>query len=372
MTQSTPLSKPELVHVDLGSRSYDIQIGRGWIAGLGPTLRELCPGARFLLVSNPVVSGLWGEAVLKTLREAEIDVEQMTIPEGEAHKSINTVTLIHDKLVEGQYDRQTVVVALGGGVVGDITGFAAASFLRGVDLVQIPSSLLSMVDSSVGGKTGVNHRLGKNLIGAFKQPRFVGIELEMLQTLPPVEFACGMAEIIKYGVISDPDLFSYLDAERESIRGVETEAVQHIVRRSCEIKADVVRQDETEKGLRAILNFGHTFAHAVENLTGYDAVRHGEAVGMGMVAACRLGEAVAHFPAESTGRVCDMVAAYGLPTELPRLPVEDYLRVMQSDKKVHSGQLRFIVPTRIGHVELRDDIEQNIIIDVLNASFTDA
>jgi 3-dehydroquinate synthetase len=231
--------------------------------------------------------------------------------------------------------------------------------------------LLAMVDSSVGGKTGVNHRLGKNLIGAFKQPRFVGIELDFLATLPEAEFRAGLAEVIKYGMIADAGLFEFLESNAEELIDSNADTLLHIITRSCEIKSTVVMEDEVEHGMRAILNFGHTFAHAVETLTNYKKYRHGEAVAMGMMAACRLGCRVQDFPITSADRLESLLRALGLPVWLPRFPTEDYLRTMLSDKKVRSGKLRFVVPVSIGEVIVRDDLDESAVAETLEASFAD-
>jgi 3-dehydroquinate synthase len=362
----------ETVQVDLGERSYPIRIGEGWIGELGENLVGLIGGRRCAVVTHPEIRQHWGGKVCDALTGSGFETGVLEIPAGESSKNLATLSAIYDFLVEGRYDRHTAVVALGGGVVGDVAGFAAATFLRGVALVQLPTSLLAMVDSSVGGKTGINHPLGKNLLGAFKQPVFVGVELEFLGTLPAAEFRSGLAEVVKYGMIADAGLFDYLSAQCGAILDHRPEALAHIVTRSCEIKAEVVGQDETEQGLRAILNFGHTFAHAAEALTGYGEIRHGEAVAAGMVAACRLGEAVHGMETRVRERLTALLDRMGLPTRLPRRAVEDYLRVMQSDKKVRSGRLRFVVPTEIGRVELRDDIDEATVQGVLEASFASA
>ena len=357
------------IPVELAERSYRIGIGRGWIEEIGSTLKELTPGHRFAIVTNPEIGALWAERIVQSMKSAGLDAAVLTIAEGEEAKTLETVSAIYDFLIEGRYGRQTTLIALGGGVVGDVAGFAAASFLRGVALVQIPTSLLAMVDSSIGGKTGVNHRLGKNLIGAFKQPVFVGIDLDFLSTLPEAELRSGLAEVVKYGMIADAGLFGFLEDHVGDLTQAGSEAFSHLIARCCEIKAAVVAEDEEEHGRRAILNFGHTFAHAVENLTGYRKVRHGEAVAMGMVAACRLGSMIGPFPPEQTDRLQALLQSLGLATSLPRMEPERYLEAMRSDKKIRSGRLRFVTPVEIGRVEVRDDIGESIVIDALEASF---
>ncbi len=357
------------VHVDLGDRSYPIHIGQGWLTELGPIFRESFREHRHLILTNPRIEKLWGRKVMDIFASEGLTAELFEIPEGEEAKNLQTVSQIYDFLIERKYGRQTTLTALGGGVIGDIVGFAAATFLRGVELVQLPTSLLAMVDSSVGGKTGVNHRLGKNLIGSFKQPKFVGVELDFLSTLDDVEFRPGMAEIVKYGMIADGSLFEYLEDRADAIFDSEPEALAHIVTRSCEIKAMIVGEDELESGVRAILNFGHTFGHAVETLTEYKGVRHGEAVAMGMMAACRLGEIAADFPRRLSDRLESLLKRMGLPVRMPKFAAEDYLRIMRSDKKTRGGKMRFVVPTEIGRVVVRDDIEETQIVRTLEASF---
>lgn len=357
------------IDVELGDRSYPIRIGRGWVGEIGAMIKEALPVGRLAVITNPEIESLWAGRVIESMVSAGLEAEVFAIPEGEGAKTLDTVALIYDFLIERHYDRQSALVALGGGVVGDVAGFAAATFLRGIGLVQLPTSLLAMVDSSVGGKTGVNHRLGKNLIGAFKQPALVGIELDFLGTLPEAEFKAGLAEVVKYGMIEDTSLFDFIEENAGKLPGCDEDALVRLVARSCEIKAGVVAEDEREMGRRAILNFGHTFAHAAEALSAYSGVRHGEAVAMGMVAACRLGEIAGDFPESSTARLISLLERLGLPVALPKFPVEDYLGAMRSDKKVRSGRLRFVVPVEIGRVELRDDVEESQIVAALRATF---
>lgn len=357
------------IPVELGERSYPIQIGRGWIDDLGSALSERLPGRRFAIVTNSDIEPLWAGRIVEALGRKDLEAEVFTIPEGEAAKTLQTVSLIYDFLIERKYERGAALLALGGGVVGDIVGFAAATFLRGVDLVQLPTSLLAMVDSSVGGKTGVNHRLGKNLIGAFQQPSLVAIDLDFLQTLPTEEFRSGMAEAVKHGMILDADYFGFIETNAAALLSHREEPLTRLIARSCEIKASVVARDERENDLRAILNFGHTFAHAAETLSDYEGIRHGEAVAMGMMAACRLGVAVAGFPPSSGERLGSLLDSLGLPLQLPSFAPEDYLEAMKSDKKLRLGKIRLVVPTQIGSVELRDDIEESAIIEALEASF---
>jgi 3-dehydroquinate synthase len=345
------------VTVSLGERSYPIAIGSGWLDGLGAVLAEAFPPRPVTLVTNPrLVEAGWAGKAQAALEAAGYRVSLHAIPGGEDHKTIDTVTAIHDHMLEAKATRQSGVVALGGGIVGDVAGFAAASLLRGVAYIQIPTTLLAMVDSSVGGKTGVNHRMGKNLIGAFWQPSFVGIELETLATLPDAELRAGMAEVIKYGVIADAALFDYLEANMDRALARDPEVLAHLIRRSCEIKADVVARDEREGGLRAILNYGHTFGHAAEALGEFTAIRHGEGVAMGMVAAARLAQARGLIGPEVGDRVERLCERACLPTRLSRFAPDAYWAKMGSDKKARDGKIRFVLPEAMGRVGVYDDV----------------
>ncbi len=347
------------VPVPLGDRAYAIQIGRDWLEEAGVALAEALVGGRGVLVTDARLEALWGPRVRQGLSRGGIHVETCVIPAGEPAKTLSTVEGIYDWLLERRYGRQTALIALGGGVVGDVAGFAAATFLRGLGLAQMPTSLLAMVDSSIGGKTGVNHPRGKNLIGAFKQPAIVIVELAFLDTLPAEELSAGLAEVVKYGMIADESLFKFLEARAEAALARDPDTLTRLIARSCEIKAAVVAQDETETGLRAILNFGHTFAHAVETLQGYQGLRHGEAVAGGMVAACRLGEIVGGLSPEVTERLRSLLARLRLPASLPAFPPELYFEAMRADKKARDGRLRFVVPSGIGEVALREGVAES-------------
>lgn len=270
------------------------------------------------------------------------------LPDGEEYKNAATLEMIYDGLLENGMDRGAFIIALGGGVIGDMAGYAAATFLRGIPFVQVPTTLLSQVDSSVGGKTGINHRLGKNLIGAFYQPRFVLIDLKTLDTLPEREYLCGLAEAIKYGVVLDGDLFEYFEQNRQSIKARDKGALEHIVAESCRIKADVVERDEREGGLRAVLNYGHTIGHAVETLSGYGEIKHGEAVAIGMAQiaaiACRRG----YSSVSSFERIIKIISDFGLPTALPGFPVDEYAQIISHDKKKRDDGVNFIFNRDIG------------------------
>lgn len=345
-----------LVRVELGERSYPIRIGAGWIDRLGQALARTFPPRPCALVTNPEINRLWGERVVDVLNAAGYRVSVCEIPEGERHKTLATVASIYDHLLAERHSRQSGVIALGGGVVGDIAGFAAATFMRGVAFIQLPTTLLAMVDSSVGGKTGVDHPAGKNLIGAFWQPTFVGIELDFLKTLPDVELRAGMAEVIKYGIIYDAAMFADIEANIDAALARDPQVLTRLIRRSCQIKAEVVARDEREGGLRAILNFGHTFGHAAEKLTGYAALRHGEAVAAGMVAAMRLAAQRKLISGADAERVEKLVARAGLPTQMPRFTAEEYWGAMGADKKVRDGKIRFVLPTAIGRVGMYNDV----------------
>lgn len=362
MTTATPLTQ---VDVNLGDRSYKIEIGHDCLTTLAERLSATLKPGRGVLITNPQIGGHWQEATLAALAAQGWEMEVCTIPEGENHKTTETLEIIYEQLIAHKHTRQSTIFALGGGVVGDITGYAAASFLRGVDFVQLPTSLLAMVDSSVGGKTGVNHRLGKNLIGAFWQPRYVGIDLHFLSTLAREEIICGLAEILKYGVIWDAEFFAYLEENIEAALAGDVAVLTHLVRRSCEIKAEVVAEDEREGGLRAILNYGHTFGHAAEALSHY-GIRHGEGVGMGMVAAARLAAIRGMIDQATCDRIETLVARAGLPTQMLHHSFEAYRDKMASDKKSQRGKLRFVLPDRLGHVAIVDDVSDEDVEKSLN------
>ena len=341
-----------VVKVELGARSYDILIGAK-LDKLGEEMSRLRVGTKVAVVTNPTVNKLYGKAVLTSLAAAGFTSMPVEIPDGEQHKTLDWANAIFTALLINTFDRRSPLVALGGGVIGDLTGFAASSYMRGVPFVQVPTTLLAMVDSSVGGKTGVNHPLGKNMIGAFYQPRLVLMDLDALKTLPKEELLSGMAEVIKYGVIWDHELFEFLEKNRDKILNLEEGPLGHIIRRSCEIKADVVSKDEREGGLRAILNYGHTVGHAVETLSDY-ASRHGEAVAIGMVYAAKLAHRTGLCDARIPERIEKLINAYGLPTSLsvmkPRPTVTQFMDMIQVDKKAEAGKVRFVLPKKIGEV----------------------
>jgi 3-dehydroquinate synthase len=346
----------QTVHIALGERSYPIHIGSG-LARSASTFAELPAAHTALIVSNISVAPLYADGLRTALATRYSEVLLVALPDGEAHKHWETLNLIFDKLLSHNADRKTTLFALGGGVVGDMTGFAAASYMRGVPFVQVPTTLLSQVDSSVGGKTGINHPLGKNMVGAFYQPQLVVCDLSTLKTLPRREVSAGLAEIIKYGPIADMEFLSWIEANMERLVGLDDAALAHAVKRSCEIKAWVVGQDEKESGLRAILNFGHTFGHAIEAGLGYGEWLHGEAVGCGMVMAAVLSERLGLVDSMFVTRLKQVIVAAGLPVRGPVLDVQDnagrYLELMRHDKKSEAGAIRFVLIDRPGSAVLR-------------------
>ncbi len=341
------------VRVELGSRSYDILIGSGLLRA--PESFAGCARARAsaLVVSNTTVAPLYLETLSQALRGQFARVLHCVLPDGESYKDWRTLNQVFDTLLQERCDRRSVLFALGGGVVGDMTGFAAACYMRGVDFVQVPTTLLAQVDSSVGGKTGINHPAGKNMIGAFHQPRLVVADVDVLRTLPARELSAGLAEVIKHGAIADAGFFGWLEHNMPALRALDPQAVAHAVRRCCEIKADVVARDETESGARAMLNFGHTFGHAVEAAMGYGNWLHGEAVGAGMVVAAELSLAQGLIDADAARRLRALVQAAGLPLRVPQLPVARYLELMRVDKKAEAGEVRYVLLAGLGAALLR-------------------
>jgi 3-dehydroquinate synthase len=335
-----------LVPIALEERSYQIHIGTGLLA-LKSTFQDLPKASSVMVVSNTTVAPLYARLLQTTLSNRYPAVHLVELPDGEHHKNWQTLNLIFDALLERACDRKTLVIALGGGVVGDMAGFAAACFMRGVPFVQIPTTLLSQVDSSVGGKTGINHPLGKNMVGAFYQPLRVVCDIETLNSLPQREISAGLAEIIKYGPIADMEFFAWIEHNMEALLQRDPSALAHAIRRSCEIKAYVVGQDEREGGLRAILNFGHTFGHAIEAGMGYGAWLHGEAVGCGMVMAAQLSHHLGLIDSAFVDRLRRLVVRAGLKVVGPVLDAKDnagrYLELMRHDKKAEAGEIRFVV-----------------------------
>ncbi len=356
----------QTVHVDLGPRAYDIHVERGLLAQTGPeTARVLSgktDGRLALIVSNPKIAAQYGATVTESLQATGFRVETINLPPGETGKTLRGIQRLYQALYAQSADRHTVVIALGGGVVGDMTGFAAATYARGLPLVQIPTTLLAQVDSSVGGKTGVNFQSGKNLIGSFYQPSLVLIDPETLCSLPRRECRSGLAEVIKYGIIDDRAFFATLTREVNDLLDLSSPALEAVIARSCAIKARVVEQDEHEGGLRAILNFGHTVGHALEALTHYRTYRHGEAIALGMVSACLIGEEVGVTRPADTATVLDLLRAAGFETRLPaRFALDELLRLLAWDKKSVGGAARFVLMEEIGRVSLGHVVPEVVI-----------
>lgn len=353
-----------VIPVNLPQNPYEILISPASLGNLGSHLSKLNLGTKVLIISNPEIFEFYGETAIASLQTAGFTVATHLIPAGETYKTLESIASVYDTALANHLERASTMIALGGGVIGDMTGFAAATWLRGINFVQVPTTLLAMVDAAIGGKTGVNHPKGKNLIGAFHQPRLVYIDPQVLKTLPVREFRAGMAEVIKYGIIWDADLFRQLEeAERlDDITQISEALLQTIITRSCQAKADVVGQDEKEAGLRAILNYGHTIGHAIESLTGYGTINHGEAVGIGMVAAGKIATALAMWSKEEEKRQKALIKKAGLPTEIPSsLNVEDIIETLKTDKKVKSGKVRFILPTKIGEVVISDQVTADLL-----------
>jgi 3-dehydroquinate synthase len=357
----------ETIRVELGERSYEICIGPGILPQLGERLREF-HFSRVTLVSNPTVYALYGNTLLDSLKKEGFDAAVVTIPDGEEYKELLWAYHIYGELLKHRLDRSSALIALGGGVIGDIAGFVASTYMRGISLVQVPTTLLAQVDSSVGGKTGVNHPEGKNMIGTFHQPRLVWADVDTLKTLPGREFLAGMAEVIKYGVIWDEMFFEFLEKNRENILGLDSGAMQFIIRRSCEIKAEVVSRDEREGGLRAILNYGHTIGHALETATGYTMHLHGEAVAMGMYGEALLSCLLGLMDRKDVERIGSLIDAYGLPSKIPSgIDEERIISSMQLDKKAVAGELRFVLPEKIGAVVVKGVTDSEKVLESIRS-----
>ena len=348
----------EKINVSLAERSYSILIDSNFLDSFGQELSQLNFPKRIAVVSNPTVDNLYGSIIRVSLETAGFSPEQFNIPDGESFKSLETLQLIYDFLLENEFDRGCGLVALGGGVVGDIAGFSAATFLRGIPYVQVPTTLLAQVDSSVGGKTAVNHPLGKNLIGAFYQPKMVFIDIDTLNTLEHRDLSAGLAEVIKYGVISDSNFFCWLEDNVSNLKNCKPESIIYAVRRSCQIKAEIVALDEREGTVRAHLNYGHTFGHAIEKLAGYGQFKHGEAVSIGMIVAAKISARQGFCSQQDVQRLTDLLSAFELPVTPPDFSLEEYVVTMQKDKKVKQGVLTLVLNRGIGDCFLHkiDDI----------------
>ena len=369
-------SDKEIVRVNLAARSYEILIQPGCLQHLGTQIASWArlnssESLRCLLVSDESVWQAHGELACGSLQRAQIDVTSVTVPSGETSKSYDQTHRLYDTLVEMAADRKTVVVAFGGGVVGDLAGFVAATYARGLRFVQVPTTLLAMVDSSVGGKTGINHPRGKNLIGAFHQPAGVVIDTDVLKSLPDREYRSGLAEVVKYGVILDEAFLMYLENHISGLNNRDDKVLRNVVASSCQLQADVVQQDELETtGLRAALNYGHTFAHAFEALAGYGTLLHGEAVSIGMICASRLAEQLGRIPAADTQRQISLLSALKLPVQVPVDIAKQHQQIidcMLLDKKTEGRELRFVLPTKMGHVETVRGISAEAALAALNS-----
>lgn len=347
------MKKNKTLAVKLGPRSYSIIIGKGNLSEAGEEIKKLSLGSKGLIVTNPTVKLLYAKALLRSLKKAGFEIYLKTVPDGEEYKSFHQLKKIYDVLMRRHFERNSFIIALGGGVIGDLAGFAAATYARGIPFIQIPTTLLAQVDSSVGGKVAVNHPSGKNMIGAFYQPRLVLIDLTLLATLARGELKNGLAEVVKYGVIWDSRLFHFLEQHIQKIMHYDFSCLEHLVFRSCQIKAMVVSRDEKEHKLRTILNFGHTMGHALESLEGYKKLSHGEAISIGMIFAGRLAQQMKIFSRKEAERLVRLLGRIGLPTRLKIKKIDEVLPYLLSDKKVKRGKIRFVLPRKVGRVSVR-------------------
>lgn len=352
----------ERITVTLGERSYPITIAAGLFSNPA-SFMPLSAGDQAMLVTNQTLAPLYLEPVRRVLESAGVNVDQVILPDGEQYKSLTVLNEVFTALLQKPHGRDTTIVALGGGVIGDLAGFAAASYQRGVRFIQVPTTLLSQVDSSVGGKTAVNHPMGKNMIGAFYQPVSVVIDLDCLNTLPARELSAGLAEVIKYGIILDRDFFVWLENNIDAVRALQPEALSYCIRRCCELKAEVVAADERESGLRALLNLGHTYGHAIEAEMGYGNWLHGEAVAAGMMMAAQTARRLGQFSQTDIERIRVLLERAGLPVNGPvSMAPEAYLPHMMRDKKVQAGELRLVLPTAIGSAEVRGGVAHEMVL----------
>jgi 3-dehydroquinate synthase len=358
-----------IIPVKLPQNSYNIHVAPASLNQLGARVKQLNLGKKILVISNPEIFDHYGEITLNSLKNDGFEVAIHLIPAGESYKTLEAIAKIYDTALSHHLERSSTMLALGGGVIGDMTGFAAATWLRGINFIQVPTSLLGMVDAAIGGKTGVNHPQGKNLIGAFYQPKLVFIDPLVLKTLPEREFRAGMAEVIKYGIIWDAHLFSQLESapRLDSLAFISEELLSTIITRSCQAKVEVVTQDEKEAGLRAILNYGHTIGHAIESLTNYETFVHGEAVAIGMVAAGKIALTAQMWTEAEAQRQDNLIGKTGLPTQIPAsLDVDRIMEALKTDKKVQAGRVRFVLPTQIGKVTISDGLAPNLLTKILS------
>ena len=359
----------QTVTVPLGERSYSIHIGQGLLEKLGDFLAQLPLTKKALVVTQPAIRAIYGDRVLESLRAQGFTADTFEVLDAEEAKSLTWLETIYDRLIDLRLDRRSPLIALGGGVVGDLAGFAAATYLRGIPFVQIPTTLLAQVDSSIGGKTAVNHPRGKNLIGAFYQPRVVLVDVDTLQTLPARELRSGLAEVVKYGVIANPELFQLLEERTTDVIQGDSELLTRIIRDCCQIKADVVSADEQEGGLRAILNFGHTFGHAIEAAGGFSTYTHGEAVAIGMIWATELSRRLGLCSPDLLARVRRLLRTFELPTALTQR-LQGIREALLLDKKAVGGRLRFILVEELGKVAMRDDVPTQLVEELVTWGLT--
>ncbi|MDQ3196890.1 MAG: 3-dehydroquinate synthase [Pseudomonadota bacterium] len=356
-----------ILTVSLGARSYPIHIGEGLLQK-PDALIDCLPQPRVAIVTNTTVAPLYLAALTRVLATHDVEAVPIVLPDGEAHKNWKTLNLIFDALLAHRCERKTTLIALGGGVIGDMAGFAAATYLRGVPFIQIPTTLLAQVDSSVGGKTGINHPAGKNMIGAFYQPRLVLADTATLATLPDRELSAGLAEVIKYGLIRDPSFFEWLEKNIEVLFNRDSAALAHAIQRSCQIKAEIVAEDEHENAVRALLNLGHTFGHAIETGLGYGEWLHGEAIAAGTLQALDLSRRLGYIGAVDVNRAADLYRRARLPVAAPDLGVGRYLKLMGHDKKVEDGKLRLVLLKRIGDAFVTGEFPHSALIETLEVS----
>lgn len=349
----------EKIRVDLGERSYEILIERAILSNIGERLHRFSVGKKIAVISNPLVSELYGEKVINSLKKEGFDPSLILIPDGEAYKDYFWAYHILTRLLELGFDRKSCLIALGGGVIGDITGFVASLFMRGIRYVQIPTTLLAQVDSSVGGKTAVNHHLGKNMIGTFWQPALVWIDVDTLDSLSEREYMSGLAEVIKYGIIWDREFFKKLETNKEKILKKDKNILIDIIKNSCEIKAEVVTKDERESSLRAILNYGHSIGHAIETLTNYTTYLHGEAISIGMVLEAKLSQMLGYLDKESFDKIKGIFKEFGLPVDMPSfIEPASLIKTILLDKKNIHGKIRFVIPESIGKMKINFEISE--------------
>lgn len=355
----------QTLKVDLAERSYPIHIGSGLLSQ-PDLIRPYLASANVAIVTNTTIGKLYLQPLLASLQSLDIKPVVIILPDGEAYKNTDTLQLIYDALLQNRCDRKTTLIALGGGVIGDMCGFAAATYQRGVPFIQIPTTLLSQVDSSVGGKTGINHPLGKNMIGAFYQPKLVLADTSTLNTLSDRELSSGLAEVIKYGLLGDEKFFEWLELNIEKLLARDKDSLSYAIKRSCEMKAEIVAADERESGQRALLNLGHTFGHAIETAMGYGNWLHGEAVSAGLVLAAKLSASIDWLDKADIIRIEKLLQRANLPIRPPSIPIEKFIDLVHSDKKVEAGKIKFILLRKIGEAEIYSDIPNDKLVSIFN------